>query len=116
MARSTTLTLLLITLGVGWAVSRSVLPARQASVAATSRSQRPLDGGREADSPAAVETSALQAAVDRLDAAFAETWMNEGLEPATEADDLTILRRLSLALHATIPSLEEIRQFEAEPA
>ncbi len=115
MARSTTLTLLLITLGVGWAVSRSVLPARQASVAATSRGQRPLDGGREADSPAAVETSALQAAVDRLDAAFAETWMNEGLEPATEADDLTILRRLSLALHATIPSLEEIRQFEAEP-
>ena len=34
--------------------------------------------------------------------------------PATQADDLTLLRRLSLALHGTIPSLEEIRRFEAD--
>lgn len=34
--------------------------------------------------------------------------------PLERADDLTILRRLSLALHGTIPSLEEIRRFEAD--
>ena len=37
-----------------------------------------------------------------------------GLEPAAKTDDLTVLRRLSLALHGTIPSLEEIRRFEAD--
>jgi hypothetical protein len=30
------------------------------------------------------------------------------------AEDLQVLRRLSLALHGTIPALEEIRQFEAD--
>lgn len=34
--------------------------------------------------------------------------------PAGKADDLTVLRRLSLALLGTIPSLEEIRRFEAD--
>ncbi len=37
-----------------------------------------------------------------------------GVEPAGKADDLTVLRRLSLALLGTIPSLEEIRRFEAD--
>lgn len=37
-----------------------------------------------------------------------------GVEPADQADDLTVLRRLSLALLGTIPSLEEIRRFEAD--
>jgi hypothetical protein len=32
--------------------------------------------------------------------------------PAKRADDLTVLRRLSLALHGSIPSLAEIRRFE----
>ena len=36
------------------------------------------------------------------------------LKVARPADDLTIYRRLSLALHGTIPSLEEIRNFEAD--
>ena len=36
------------------------------------------------------------------------------IPPAERADDLTILRRLSLALHGTIPSLEEIREFEQD--
>ena len=37
-----------------------------------------------------------------------------GVTPAGKADDLTVLRRLSLALLGTIPSLEEIRRFEAD--
>lgn len=36
------------------------------------------------------------------------------LKRASDADELTIFRRLSLALHGTIPSLEEIRKFEAD--
>ncbi len=36
--------------------------------------------------------------------------------PVERADELTVLRRLSLSLHGTIPSLEEIREFEADDA
>jgi len=39
-----------------------------------------------------------------------------GIDPANAADDLTLLRRLWLALAGTIPSLEEIRRFEADSA
>lgn len=41
-------------------------------------------------------------------------WSDEGLEPAEMADDLTVYRRLSLALHGTIPSLEEVTAFKAD--
>ncbi len=41
-------------------------------------------------------------------------WTTAGVIPAPPADDLTILRRLSLALRGSIPSLEEIREFEAD--
>ncbi|MEO2026340.1 MAG: DUF1549 domain-containing protein [Fuerstiella sp.] len=42
-------------------------------------------------------------------------WSAEGLEPAEMADDdLTVYRRLSLALHGTIPSLEEVTAFKAD--
>ena len=37
------------------------------------------------------------------------------MEPAQEAGDLTLMRRLSLALCGTVPSLEEIRRFEVLP-
>ncbi|HUY92144.1 MAG TPA: DUF1549 domain-containing protein [Pirellulales bacterium] len=59
----------------------------------------------------------LQAAVARLNAAFADAQSVSGSAQAAErADDLTIARRLSLALAGTIPSLEEIRWFESLPA
>ncbi len=78
--------------------------------------------GWAAYSPVAQPTSAspdkadndLNAAVDRVDAYFHNRWRElEGLvsEPA---DDLQVLRRLSLALNGTLPSLEEIRLFENE--
>lgn len=43
-------------------------------------------------------------------------WEADGVEPAPAAADLLVLRRLSLALHGTIPSLEEVRAFEADAA
>lgn len=51
------------------------------------------------------------AQVDRL---LEQRWQHAGVVPAEPADDLTLLRRLSLVLHGTIPSLEEIRAFEAD--
>jgi hypothetical protein len=53
--------------------------------------------------------------VRQIDEHFAHRWETEGLTPAPVVnDDLVILRRLSLALHGTIPSLEEIRAFESD--
>jgi hypothetical protein len=45
---------------------------------------------------------------------FANNGMLRGVHPATFADDLTVLRRLSLALFGTVPSLEDVRRFEAD--
>lgn len=52
--------------------------------------------------------------VAKVDAAVRDEWSAKGLEPAPRADDLTVARRLSLALTGSVPSLEEIRQFEKE--
>ena len=52
---------------------------------------------------------------DRVDRAFRDRWRDQGLTPAPRASDLALIRRLSLALTGTIPSLEEIRRFEALP-
>lgn len=54
--------------------------------------------------------------VAAVDAAFADSWQQAGVQPAPRADDLTIARRMSLALLGTIPSLEEIRVLESLPA
>lgn len=53
------------------------------------------------------------AQVDRL---FRDQWTEDGLEPARRASELTILRRMELALTGSIPSLEEIRRFETGPS
>lgn len=58
----------------------------------------------------------FRAVVARVDASFREEWAGHGLTPAPRADELAVMRRLSLSLTGTIPSLEEIRQFEAQPA
>ncbi len=53
--------------------------------------------------------------VPRIDASFQREWAAAGIAPVARADDLTVARRLSLALVGSIPSLEEIRRFEAHP-
>ncbi|WP_406693602.1 DUF1549 domain-containing protein [Singulisphaera sp. Ch08] len=52
----------------------------------------------------------------QVDRWFRQQWTEEGLVPAKRAAELTILRRIELALTGAIPSLEEIRRFEAQPA
>ncbi len=53
--------------------------------------------------------------VKRVDATFRRIWASEGLAPAARAPERAIVRRLSLALCGTIPSLEEIRRLEDLP-
>src|SRR5260370_19126730 len=61
-----------------------------------------------------VDISDLRPTVESLNAEFARRWSEAGVAPAGHASDLAVLRRLSLALHGTVPSLEEIRQFEVD--
>jgi len=65
--------------------------------------------------PPAVRQQIQAVAVD-VDAALATDWKPHGIQPTERASDLLVMRRLSLALRGTIPSLEEIRLFESLPA
>ena len=63
---------------------------------------------------AAESMIAVESIVTNIDRLFADQWRESGIEPAVPADELTLFRRLSLVLHGTAPSLEEIRQFESD--
>ena len=54
--------------------------------------------------------------VGQVNASFRADWADKGMAPAAPATDLAVMRRLALGLMGTIPSLEEIRQFEYLPA
>lgn len=60
------------------------------------------------------DVDSLTAPVAEINAEFHRKWKEADLVPAAPAPDLQVLRRLTLALMGTIPSLEEIRQFEAD--
>jgi hypothetical protein len=64
---------------------------------------------------AETQDPAFRALVGRINAAFRARWKKLGLRPSPRASDLAVARRLSLALTGTIPSLQEIRPFEARP-
>jgi hypothetical protein len=57
----------------------------------------------------------LVTVVKDVDAVFRRLRAEKGLAPAPRAPELSVLRRLSLTLTGSIPSLEEIRRFEARP-
>ena len=63
-----------------------------------------------------VQQTGLPGTLAPLDEAFARAWQTHQLEPTPPADDLTIMRRLSLALTGMPPSLEQIRWVESLPA
>src|SRR5262249_36925245 len=66
--------------------------------------------------PARQKDPEFKAVVDEVDAAFRAQWAELDLKPAAPGSDLTVARRLSLALTGTGPSLQELRQLEALPA
>lgn len=78
-------------------------------------SRRKPDGGEQSHDSRHKRDAAWQQSLQQLNAQFQQAWAASGLMPAPRADDLTIARRLSLALVGTIPSLEEIRALEAWP-
>jgi Protein of unknown function (DUF1549)/Protein of unknown function (DUF1553) len=66
-----------------------------------------LDPGPTADDD-------FRSVVGKVDDSFRATWKEKGIAPAPRAADLTVARRLSLALTGSVPSLEEIRQLEGQ--
>lgn len=103
---------LVVLLALVGAASRDPVAARERA-----EPLRPVAMARAAGGVGAVagdgRSDDTVAAINR---SLAERQAAEGLEPAGAADDLTILRRLWLSLAGTIPSLEEIRRFEADTA
>ncbi|WP_339748003.1 DUF1549 domain-containing protein [uncultured Rubinisphaera sp.] len=60
------------------------------------------------------EITEFNSTVSQVNQWFRNDWQVTGLAKAPPADEKILLRRLSLALHGTIPSLEELRRFEAD--
>lgn len=56
----------------------------------------------------------IDESVSRVNEWLRRRWDAENIQPAALADDLTVFRRLSLALHGTVPSLEEIHSFNSD--
>lgn len=56
----------------------------------------------------------LPTVVAEIDGYFEKLWEQQQLTPAQPADEFLLLRRLALSLMGTVPSLEEIRQFEGD--
>lgn len=66
--------------------------------------------------PAIAPELKLDGSVSKLDEWFRAQWAKEGVSVSGPASDLGVFRRLSLALFGCLPSLEEIRAFEADLA
>ncbi|MEW6302996.1 MAG: DUF1549 domain-containing protein [Verrucomicrobiota bacterium] len=81
---------------------------------ATFLAPKPLPQPRQFN-PSAAKNDDFQSAVRKVDAVYEQAWAGAKLQPAPRASDLAIARRLSLGLMGTVPSLPEIRAFEAQP-
>lgn len=56
--------------------------------------------------------AATQQVVEKVDAEFRNAWSAKGLALTGKADEMTLIRRISLGLMGTVPSLEELRSLE----
>lgn len=65
--------------------------------------------------PAMIASDGFSSTVAKVDEAFEAHWRHSAVSPVEPAPSLAIIRRLSLALTGTIPSLEEIRALESVP-
>jgi hypothetical protein len=66
-----------------------------------------------AEAPPEVLADDFAPAVEQVNTAFRASWQENDLAPAPAAPELTVARRMALGLMGTIPSLQEIREFEA---
>lgn len=60
-----------------------------------------------------LQTEDFQSVVKQVNASFRQGWAKLDVQPVAPAPELAIVRRLSLALVGSVPSLQEIRQLEA---
>jgi hypothetical protein len=60
-------------------------------------------------------SQSLAATTQKVNDYYKAQWHEAGIEPAKRVDELAVIRRLSLGLTATIPSLEELRSIENVP-
>lgn len=67
----------------------------------------------ESFAPKSQKQSSIRLVANQIDAAFKKQQAEYGVEPAPKASNLLIARRLALGLSGTIPSVEEIREFES---
>ena len=73
----------------------------------------PLAAVRSAPGIAKTQLEDIQRTAQSVNADFEKAWAQKHLQPAAKADDLALVRRLSLALTGSIPSLQEIRTLES---
>jgi hypothetical protein len=76
---------------------------------------RRIDAHREAKPARSVADPGLTTPIQAINAVFRQRWQDEGLAHAAKAPELAVIRRLSLALTGTIPSLEELRSVQTVP-
>lgn len=95
-----------VLVGFGF-LANEVLPKSEPEVEMLRKS------GANRDSPS--RDASVAESVNALDALMQQKWDDAEITPAGEVDELQVVRRLSLTLTGTIPSLEEIRLFEAHP-
>ncbi len=66
--------------------------------------------------PGVFHQASFSSVVENVNGAIRQGCSEQQLEIAPPASELAVIRRLALALTGTIPSLQEIRQLEAQPA
>src|SRR6476659_4108348 len=91
-----------VVLGGGMALARGVLRSPAATPAPATKQ--------------AAAKAEIGPVVEQVDEVFRNLRAERKLSPAPRAPELAVLRRLSLTLTGSIPSLEEIRRFESRPA
>lgn len=74
-----------------------------------------LDARNEARGARERPAPDLRESVRRVDEAFHRLWAGQTISPARVAPELAVVRRLSLGLTGTVPSLEELRGLESVP-
>ncbi len=81
--------------------------------AALAASLSPVHAPQAAPPVELIAPSSVEPVLAELNASFRRGWEAQGIAPATRAADLVIARRLALGLMGTVPSVAEIRAFEA---
>jgi len=65
--------------------------------------------------PSSATVAKIKPIVEGINREFVAEWKRAGVEPTPVASELVLVRRLSLALMGTIPSLQELRELEKQP-